>query len=155
MIVSYSSQAAEINQNIAITAYANADTETILFDFDEPLQVVISINQATVTASSTGIYRGEVCAVTDDVFGCQSIVVEFTAVEEIEVVPKINSEPEERSTYVSQLSENIITIVVASIILLLVTIIGWKRPKSPVKWEQPVNYDTNVPAAPDLSLWSN
>ena len=97
---------------------------------------------------------GEVCAVTDGQFNCESIVVEFTAVQEIEVVPTTKSEPEERSTYVSQLSENIVTIVVLSIVVLLVTILGWKRPKAPVKWEQPVTYDNTVPAAPDLSMWS-
>ncbi len=155
MIVSYSSQTAEVNRNIVITAYANADTETILFDFDAPLQVDLSINKATITATVPGIYRGEVCAVTDDVFGCESIVVELTAVEEEEVTPTTKAEPVERSTYVSQLSENVVTVVVLSIILLLVSILGWKRPKSPVKWEQPVTYDSSIPAAPDLSMWNN
>ncbi len=154
LIIQYSSPVSEVNRNIVITAYANSDTESILFEFDEPLQVEISTNQATVTATSPGIYRGEVCAVTNDVFDCESILVEYSPVEEKEVVPTIKSEPEERSTYVSQLGENIVAVVVLSIILLLVTIIGWKRPKSPVKWEQPVNYDTNVPAAPDLPVWS-
>ena len=101
-IVSYSSQSAEVNRNIVITVYANADTESILFDFEDSLQTVISINQAIVVASSPGIYRGEVCAITDDIFNCESIVVEFTTVEEIEVEPTTKSEPEERSTYVSQ-----------------------------------------------------
>ena len=155
LIVSYSSRTAEVNRDIAITAYANADTESILFDFDESLQVEISTNQATVTATSPGIYRGEVCAVTDDVFSCESIVVELTAVEEEEVVAKTDSEAEERSTYTSQLRENIVTIVVMSIILLLVTLMGWKRPKAPAKWSQPVNQDTSVPAAPDLAMWKN
>ena len=68
--------------------------------------------------------------------------------------PTIKSEPEERLTYVSQLSENIVTVVVLSIVVLLVTILGWKRPKAPVKWEQPATYDNTVPAAPDLSMWS-
>ena len=154
LIVSYSSQTAEVNMDVTITAYANADAESILFDFDGYLQTEISNNQATVVASSPGIYRGEVCAVTDDIFDCESIVVEFTEVEEIEVEPTIKSEPEERSTYVSQLSENIVTIVVLSIVVLLVTILGWKRPKAPVKWEQPATYDNTVPAAPDLSMWS-
>ena len=84
-----------------------------------------------------------------------SIAIEFTPVKEEEVIPTTTSEPEERSTYVSQLSENIVTIVVLSVLLLLVTILGWKRPKSPVKWEQPATYDNTVPAAPDLSMWSN
>ena len=154
LIVSYSSQFAEVNRNIAITAYGNSDTETVLFDFEDPLQIEISINQATVVASSPGIYRGDVCAVNDGIFNCESIVVEFTAVEEIEVEPTTASEPEERSTYVSQLSENIVTIVVLSIVVLLVTILGWKRPKAPIKWEQPATYDNTVPAAPDLSMWS-
>ena len=132
----------------------SSDTETILFDFEDSLQTEISINRATVVASSPGIYRGEVCAVTEDLFNCESIVVEFTTVQEIEVETTIKSEPEERSTYVSQLSENIVTIVVLSILVLLVTILGWKRHKAPVKWEQPVTYDNNVPAAPDLSMWS-
>ena len=154
LIVSYSSQTAEVNMDVTITAYANADAESILFDFDGYLQTEISNNQATVVASSPGIYRGEVCAVTDDIFDCESIVVEFTEVEEIEVEPTIKSKPEERSTYVSQLSENIVTIVVLSIVVLLVTILGWKRPKAPVKWEQPATYDNTVPAAPDLSMWS-
>ena len=154
LIVSYSSETAEVNRNIAITAYGNSDTETVLFDFEDSLQTEISINKATVVASSPGIYRGEVCAVTDDLFNCESIVVEFTTVQEIEVEPTIKSEPEERSTYVSQVSENIVTIVVLSIVVLLVTILGWKRPKAPVKWEQPVTYDNTVPAAPDLSMWS-
>ena len=138
-----------------ITAYANADTESILFDFNEPLQVEISGNQATVTATSPGIYRGEVCAITDDVSNCESIVVEMTVVEEEEAVPKSDSEAEERSTYVSQLTENIITIVVMSIILFLVTLLGWKRPKAPAKWSPQVNHDNSVPAAPDLSMWNN
>ena len=56
LIVSYSSQTAEVNRNIVITAYANADTETILFEFDAPLQVVLSINKATITATVPGIY---------------------------------------------------------------------------------------------------
>ena len=154
LIVSYSSETAEVNRNIAITAYGNSDTETVLFDFEDSLQTEISINKATVVASSPGIYRGEVCAVTADLFNCESIVVEFTTVQEIEVEPTIKSEPEERSTYVSQVSENIVTIVVLSIVVLLVTILGWKRPKAPVKWEQPVTYDNTVPAAPDLSMWS-
>ena len=154
LVVSYSSETAEVNRNIAITAYGNSDTETVLFDFEDSLQTEISINKATVLASSPGIYRGEVCAVTEDLFNCESIVVEFTTVQEIEVEPTIKSEPEERSTYVSQVSENIVTIVVLSIVVLLVTILGWKRPKAPVKWEQPVTYDNTVPAAPDLSMWS-
>ena len=155
LIVSYSSQTAEVNRYIVITAYANADTETILFEFDASLQVDLSINKATITATVPGIYRGEVCAVTDDVFGCESIVVELTAVEEEEVTPTTKAEPEERSTYVSQLSENVVTVVVLSVLLLLVTIFGWKRPKSPIKWEQPVTYDSSIPAAPDLSMWNN
>jgi len=155
LIIQYSTQTAEVNREMAITAYANADTESILFEFDETLQVEISTNQATVTATSPGIYRGEVCAVTNDVFDCESIVVEYTPVEEKEVVPTIKSEPEERSTYVSQLGENIVTVVVLSIILLLVTILGWKRPKAPVKWDRSVTYDNTVPAAPDLSMWNN
>ncbi|MED5496096.1 MAG: MopE-related protein, partial [Candidatus Thermoplasmatota archaeon] len=85
LIVSYSSQSAEVNRNIAITAFGNSDTETILFDFEDSLQTEFSINQATVVASTPGIYRGEVCAVTEDLFNCESIVVEFTTVQEIEV----------------------------------------------------------------------
>jgi hypothetical protein len=154
LIISYSSQTAEVNRNIAITAYANADTEIILFDFDEDLQVEVSTNQATITTVSPGNYRGDVCAVTDEAFDCESVVVIFTSVEEKEVVPTIKSEPEERSTYVSQLGENIVTVVVLSIILLLVTVLGWKRSKAPVKLEQSVNYDNTVPGAPDLSMWS-
>ena len=153
LIVSYSRRVAEVNRNIAITAYANADTEVVLFEFDEPLQVDISTNQAIVTATTPGIYGGEVCAVADDIYNCESIVVELTAVEEKEVVPKTNSEPEERSTYVSELSENVLTIAVLSILILLVTLLGWKRPKAPVQYEQSMNYDTSVPAAPDLSNW--
>lgn len=155
LIIQYSSPIAEVNRNIVITAYANADTKSILFEFDEALQVEISTNQATVTATSPGIYRGEVCAVTNDIFDCESIDVEYTPVEEIEVVPTIKSEPEERSTYVSQLGENIVAVVVLSIIVLLVTILGWKRPKAPVKWQQPATYDSSVPAAPNLSMWNN
>jgi hypothetical protein len=103
---------------------------------------------------SPGNYRGEVCAVTDEAFDCESIIVVFTSVEEKEVIPTTNSEPEKRSTYASQLQENIVTVVVLSIILLLVTVLGWKRPKAPVKLEQSVNYDNTVPGAPDLSMWS-
>jgi len=153
LIVSYSSQTAEVNRNIAITAFGNSDTETILFDFEDSLQTEISINQATVVASSTGIYRGEVCAVTNGVFDCESITVEFTDVEQVEVVPTTNSPPEERSTYLSQLNDNTLTIVVVSIVLLLVTILGWKRPKAPAKYADSMNYDNSVPAAPDLSNW--
>ena len=153
MFVVYSSRIAEVNRNVEITAYANTDTQTVLFDFEEHLQIEISTYQATVTATTPGIYRGEVCAVADDVFGCESIVVEFTSVEEKEVVPTTNFEPEERSSYFSQLSKNSITIVILSIIMLLVVLLGWKRPKASVEFENHESYDSSVPTAPDLSMW--
>ena len=153
MFVVYSSRVVEVNGNIAITAYGNADTESILFEFDEKLQVEISTNQATVATTYPGIYRGEVCAVSNDVFGCESIVVEFTSVEEKEVVPTTKFEPEERSSYFSQLSKNSITIVILSIIMLLVVLLGWKRPKASVEFENHESYDSSVPTAPDLSMW--
>ena len=34
---------------------------------------------------SPGTYQGEICAVRDNVFDCETIVVEFTPVEEQEV----------------------------------------------------------------------
>ena len=153
LFIVYSSRVVEVNGNIAITAYGNVDTESILFEFDEKLQVEISTNQATVTTTSPGIYRGEVCAVTDDVFDCESIVVEFTSVEEKEVVPITKFEPEERSSYFSQLSKNSITIVILSIIMLLVVLLGWKRTKASVEFENHESYDSSVPTAPDLSMW--
>jgi len=154
-IVSYSQLISEVNRNIVITAYANADTEYILFEFDDSLIPEVSSNQVKITAATPGIYTGEVCAVADDVFNCESIVIEFTPVEEKEVVPKTTSEPEERSTYLSQLNDNLVTMMVLIFVLILVVLLGLKRPKSPVKWEQENNFDTSVPAAPDLSLWNN
>jgi len=95
-----------------------------------------------------------VCAITDGIFDCEAIVVEFTQVEEQEVTPTITSEPEQRSSYTSELRENLLTIIVLTSIILIIVLLGWKRPKVPTKWQQPSAYDSNVPAAPDLSMWS-
>ena len=144
----------EVNKDIAITAYANTDTEAIVFQFDDPLEAQIFDNRVIVTTTVEGIYRGEVCAITDGIFDCESIVVEFTQVEEQEVTPTITSEPEQRSSYTSELRENLLTIIVLTSIILIIVLLGWKRPKAPTKWQQPSAYDSNVPAAPDLSMWS-
>ena len=154
LIVAYSSRISEVNKDIAITAYANTDTEAIVFQFDDPLEAQIFDNRVIVTTTVEGIYRGEVCAITDGIFDCESIVVEFTQVEEQEVTPTITSEPEQRSSYTSELRENLLTIIVLTSIILIIVLLGWKRPKAPTKWQQPSAYDSNVPAAPDLSMWS-
>jgi len=154
MIVYASSEVSEIYKQIDITAYVNADTEYIAFDFDEVLIAEISSNQATISSMSPGIYQGEICAVRDNVFDCETIVVEFTPVEEQEVTPTIASEPEQRSSYTSELRENLVTIIVLTSIVLLIVLLGWKRPKAPTKWQQPSTYDSTVPAAPDLSMWT-
>ena len=154
MIVYASSEVSEIYKQIDITAYANADTEYIVFDFDEDLITEISSNQATISSMTPGTYQGEICAVRDNVFDCETIVVEFTPVEEQEVTPTLTSEPEQRSSYTSELSENLVTIIVLTSIVLLIVLLGWKRPKDPTKWQQPSTYDSSVPAAPDLSMWT-
>ena len=155
MAVYTSSEVSEIYTQIVITAYVNTDTEYIVFDLDDGLTTEIVFNQATISSMSPGTYQGEICAVRDNVFDCETIVVEFTPVEEQEVTPTIASEPEQRSSYTSELRENLVTIIVLTSIILLIVLLGWKRPKAPTKWQQPSTYDSNVPAAPDLSRWNN